>query len=113
MTHVGLNAVKVYSNRGTFNTGEPSEGTILLYNNELYYYPPSTVTTVAEFKAWLANNDLVVSYPLANPDTAEVEAFDVRMGAGENSFTTNDGITTVQYRADIQKYIEKNACTCN
>ena len=109
---VGVSRIKVYSNIGTYGDGT-SEGTIALMNNELYYYPPSTVTTVEEFKTWLATHNMVVSYPVENPDTAEVDSNNITLGAGENTFTTTDGTIEAEYRADIQKYIEKNACTCN
>ena len=112
VSHVGVNRTKVYSNLGTFQDTGTSEGTIFLLNNELYYYPSDIPTTLSDFKTWLSNNNMVVSYPLADPYINEVDSFDVRMNAGENSFTTTDGNVTVQYRADIQKYIEKNACNC-
>lgn len=109
---VGISKIKVYSNIGTFAESGTDEGTIFLMGNELYYYPPATVTTVADFQTWLASNNMVASYPVEDPVTEEVEACDIRMAAGENRFTTTDGVTTVQYRADIQQYIQKYACKC-
>ena len=109
---VGVNKLKVYSNIGTYNAEGTDEGTIYLVNNDLYYYPPSTVTTLAEFKTWLSNNNMQVSYPAETPQVIEVDKFNVKTEYGNNTFSSDDGPVTVEYRADIQKYIQKNACEC-
>ena len=109
---VGISKIKVYSNIGTFAESGTDEGTIFLMGNELYYYPPATVTTVADFQTWLSNNNMVVSYPVEDPVTEEVDPFEVVTASGANSFATDDGTITVDYRADIQQYIQKYACKC-
>lgn len=64
----GYTRIPVTSNEGVFGTGS-SVGTIFLSNTQLYYYPPTSVTSLANFKTWLASNNLQVVYPLATPQT--------------------------------------------
>ncbi len=48
-------------------------GTIKQYNGQLWVYVDQSITTVADFKAWLANNPFSVVYELKTPteETAE------------------------------------------
>lgn len=99
--------VKVYSNVGTYQESGTDVGTIFLKDNELYYYPPATVTTVAEFQAWLATQNMQVAYPVNEPVEIAVDGYDVNTYYGDNRFSSDDGSVDVEYRCDVQLYIEK------
>ena len=60
-----------------------------------------TAEGLAEFKAWLANNPLQVSYELATPTTLSFTPADVELLEGTNVVSTNGEKVAVTYKAGI------------
>lgn len=61
----------VESNLGKYHPSSSLPGTIFIsgYNGQarLFFVPPQTITTLADFKTWLASNPLQVKYELQTP----------------------------------------------
>lgn len=49
-------------------------GNIKQYSDRIWFYPPSTITTVEAFKTWLGSNNLQICYELAEPVTIPLTA---------------------------------------
>ena len=92
----GYTRIPVTSNEGVFGTGS-SVGTIFLSNAQLYYYPPTSVTSLANFKTWLASNNLQVVYPLATPQTYTLTGQEISTLYGENYIWANAGDIDIEY----------------
>jgi len=84
-------------------------------NGKFTYFPSSSVREVyfrntsfssaADFKASV--NGLKIVYPLANPITLTLDPVEIRSLLGDNNVWSDTGNTSVTYKADIQKYIDK------
>ena len=68
---------------------------------------PSNVTTIAEANEYFAQNETVVVYELATPITYQLTPQEITTLLGNNNVWADTGETTVTYKADIQKYIDK------
>ena len=101
----GYTRIQVISNEGAFSSGS-SVGTIFLSNSQLYYYPPTSVTSLADFKTWLASNNLQVVYPLATPQTYQLTPTEVQTLLGENNVWADSGDVEITYRRDISIVLE-------
>lgn len=66
-----------------------------------------SVTDGTSFKAWLSTNNVQLTYPLATPQTYQLTPTEVRTLLGDNNIWADTGASEVTYRADIQKYIDK------
>lgn len=86
---------------------EDAVGVVRNYQNRLWYYPPAGIDTVESFNAWLADNNLEVVYLLAEPITYQLTPHEVKSLFGQNTIYADTGDTSVEYRADIQRYIDK------
>ena len=65
-------------------------------------------TSAEEFATWIANNPVAVVYKLATPQTYQLTPVQVACLLGRNNVFANCGnIEEVQYKADVQRYIEK------
>ena len=82
-------------------------GVIRNYQQRLWYYPPTGIDTVESFNSWLAENNLEVVYMLADPITYQLTPTEVKSLLGQNNIYADTGDTSVEYRADIQRYIQK------
>ena len=89
--------MEVLCNIGKYASTGSAVGTIFLYGKFLYYYAPSNITTVADFKAWLASNNLQVVYPLASPITFSVTPHTIKTLLGVNNIWADSGDTTLEY----------------
>jgi len=100
--------VRVISNIGYMgsDSSQSTPGTIFASGTKLYYYPPATITTSADFKAWLADNNLQVVYPLATPQIYNLTPQQVMLLKGINNVSADAGTVEVKYSADIQLYID-------
>lgn len=82
------------------------------YNGSFIYIRPQNASesTLDGFKSWLAENTLQVVYPLANPQTIQLSAQEIKLLLGDNN-VWSDGNVTLVYNADIQKWVEKKLGT--
>lgn len=70
---------QVLCNRGIFaRTGNPVNGYFGFYDtsSKFFYIPEQTITTVSDFKTWLASNNLTIYYPIDTPTTESSTAYD-------------------------------------
>lgn len=73
-------------------------------NNGVYVVQANTisgVTDLASFKAYLAENQLTVIYPLDNSETFTFDPVPIDSKLGNNTIWSEQGDTEVTYRADI------------
>ena len=63
--------------------------------NWIYIRLDDSVTTADDFKAWLANNNTNVVYPLATPQTYQLTGAEVRALLGVNNIWTDSGTVSV------------------
>lgn len=63
--------------------------------------------TLAAFKSYLANNNLQLVYPLANPVTYQLTPQEVTTLLGNNTIYADTGDVTVTYRADPTLFASK------
>ena len=97
----------VYSSIGQYSASGNDVGTIFSYwtgtNVKVYYVPPQTCTTVAEFKAWLQNNNLDVVYEKSASETFTFDPITPtpETALGVNNFWRDEGDSSIVYRADI------------
>lgn len=75
--------------------------------NYIYYYAPSGIETVADFKSWLSANNMQVVYDIETPEVYQLEPEEVRTLLGVNNINADTGDVEVTYRADIDLYIAK------
>lgn len=93
-------------------SGEPtfrvsgSEG-----NHNIYVFNANLIDTsivdAASFKTWLASKNLEFIYPLATTQTYQLTPQQVDLFKGYNSVWGDAGDMSVTYKADIQRYIDK------
>ena len=76
--------------------------------NWLYLHLDSSVTTLTDYRNWLAANPVDVVYELKNlPAHIILDAEDVKTLLGDNNIFVDTGDVSVDYRADIALYIQK------
>lgn len=98
--------LEVLCNRGVFVSSGGSEGTVFATNKYLYYYPPTSITSLADFKTWLGSNNLVVVYPLETPVTYQLTPTQISAIVGTNNvFTDTNGNTSVVYACLLKDYV--------
>lgn len=104
----------VLSNIGYFSATLIVPGTTFLNPvngvGNIYYYPPSSIATLDEFKDWLSENNLQIVYPLATPITytltpTEIDGILTTL-YGTNNIWADCGDVDVTYAADTKLYIE-------
>ena len=76
-------------------------------NNQIIVTGIQSITTVQGWKDYLAQNNLEVIYFAETPVTYQLSPTEVKTLLGINNIFADCGDSTVQYRADIQKYINK------
>jgi hypothetical protein len=86
-------------------------GVVRNYQQRLWYYPPAGIDTVESFNAWLVENNLEVVYLIAEPVTYQLTHTEVKSLLGQNNIYADTGDTSVEYRADIQRWVEKKLST--
>ena len=99
--------VKIDANEGVYSASANTVGTVFASGVSIYYYPPATVTTLEEYKTWLASHNLQVVYPLATPITYNLTPTEVKSLLGINNVWSDAGDVDVEYRADTKLYIER------
>lgn len=67
----------------------------------------SDITSVDDWKTYLANNNLQVVYELATPQTYQLTPQEVSSLLGINNIWADTGNTNVEYRADTVLYADK------
>lgn len=75
--------------------------------NYIYYYAPSGIETVADFKSWLSANNMQVVYDIETPQVYQLTPEQVKTLLGVNNIYADTGDVEVTYRADIDLYIAK------
>jgi len=90
------------TNNTTFSTA--TIGSYVL--NQTFRIRLPNIETVDACKAWLANNNVNVCYPLATPVTVQLDPETLSLLAGENNVWADTGDTSVGYRADTKLYID-------
>lgn len=76
-------------------------------NAYVYFNMPIGVTLTAEARTWFENNPTQLIYELAEPITIDLTPQQLTTLLGDNNVWADTGDTTVEYRADTQKYIQK------
>lgn len=76
----------------------------------------NTFASVSDLEAYLsaqkeAGTPVTVAYPLATPRTYQLTPNEVKTILGENNIFADTGDVSVEYRADIKKYIDKVVAT--
>lgn len=66
-----------------------------------------TASTVAEYNAWLSENQPQVVYYLATPQTYQLTPTEIALLEGQNNVWTDSGEVEVTYKADVGLYIDK------
>lgn len=73
----------------------------------LLFMCDSTITTLDEWKAFLAANPLQIMYELENPVSYQLDPTTIKSILGQNNIWCDTGdITSLEYRADTRLYIE-------
>lgn len=103
--------VSIQSNAGTFRASGNDVGTIFASGTTLFYYPDASITSLADYKTWLASNNLQIVYPLATPQTYQLTPTEVRTILGENLVYSDADDVTVNYYVDMKGYIDKRLNT--
>ncbi len=73
----------------------------------MFFTVPKSITSLDAWKAWLAENNVTVVYPLANPIQYQLTAEQVTTLLGANNIWADCGAVTVEYPADTKLYIQK------
>lgn len=85
----GSGRVPVISNIGKYSETDSDVGTIFAFYASqhmlIYYYPPSNITSVSDYKTWLSTNNLQVRYELATPQTYQLTPTQVKSLLGSNN----------------------------
>lgn len=101
LSYMGLYTPPTYS--------QPDPWTAVInVNGYLLVGLPTTITSLEEWKAYLASNPLEVVYPLATPISIQLTPTEVDTLRGQNVIFADCGdITNCEYRADLKMYIDK------
>lgn len=97
----------VYSSRGTYASSGNAVGTIFSSASSatsvvIYYVPPQTCTTVAEFKTWLQSNNLDVTYEKATPESFTFPPVSFDTIEGEQYLFASEGNSALTYRKAVE-----------
>ena len=110
---------EVLSNRFVFNS-ENKVGVSFAYADEIYFYLPSTVTTVEQAKQWFVDNPTTLMYMLGTPieinlTPEEIAAYKALRTYGPTTVITNDAGAgmEVTYVADTKTYIDNKFAALN
>lgn len=103
-------AVKVVN-----STGAPNEVLAVLIgsnNTKIYFYHFNTalnITTASAYTAWIAQNPITYTYPLATPIIYQLTPQQINTLLGENNIWTNINSTiSIKYAADTKLFIQQN-----
>lgn len=77
------------------------------YNRIVCGVPISAGTTDTDIKSWLTANPLQIVYKLAEPQTVQLSATEIKSLLGINNVWSDAGDTACEYRADTKLYIDK------
>ena len=77
------------------------------------YLPDQTIDNLDDANDWLAQNQPEFVVALATPVTYQLTPQEVDTLLGDNNIWSDTGDTTVIYKADIQKYIDKKLAAVN
>lgn len=115
---IGTDAAKktvrseILSNRFTFLSSGHMLGGSFTYNSDVYFYLPSTVTTVEECKQWFVDNQTTIYYQLETPierdlTPEEIAAYKALHTNYPTTVISNDAGAhmEVAYVADTKNYI--------
>lgn len=110
---IGTDAAKktvrseILSNRFTFLSYGHMLGGSFTYNSDVYFYLPSTVTTVEECKQWFVDNQTTIYYQLETPierdlTPEEIAAYKALRTYGPTTVVSNDAGAEMEitYRKD-------------
>lgn len=85
-----------------------TEGVMPAGNTNIYIrINSSRASTVAEFKQWLASNNVEVVYKIRTPLTIQLTPHEVTALLGSNNVWADSGNSEVVYRADPTLYIQR------
>ena len=98
---VQASRTEVISNIGKYDASSTSDGTIFGYNGSVYYYL-STQSTLADFRLWLASNNMQVVYPIATPITVQLTPTQVEQLLINNVWADTGDVTELKYYTDSQ-----------
>lgn len=73
----------------------------------MFFAVPKTITSLDDWKAWLAENNVTVVYPLATPIEITLTTTQITTLLGANNIWADCGDVTVEYPADTKLYIER------
>lgn len=100
----------------SFADRSTKQGVVVGYTGAayLYFYVLTllSISTVDQWKAWLAQNPVTVVYPLATPTVVQLTAAEITTVLGENHVSVNCGEVSVEYwrnpvlRDEIQAMID-------
>lgn len=99
----------VLSNMGATKRTGHEAGTIFTSGSRLYYYAPTDITAVADFKTWLASNPLQVVYELATPTTVQLTPTEVTTLLGENNIWADSGSVEVTFNKPFRNPTDRDA----
>lgn len=68
---------------------------------------PTTIASKDDWTAFLTQNNVEIVYELDTSSTVQLTPDEVRTILGSNSISSNCGVVSVRYRADIGLYIDK------
>ena len=110
---------EVLSNRFVFNS-ENKVGVSFAYADEIYFYLPSTVTTVEQAKQWFVDNPTTLMYMLGTPieinlTPEEIAAYKALRTYGPTTVISNDAGAEMEatYVADTKTYIDNKFAALN
>ena len=98
---------EVLSNRFVFNS-ENKVGVSFAYADEIYFYLPSTVTTVEQAKQWFVDNPTTLMYMLGTPieinlTPEEIAAYKALRTYGPTTVITNDAGTGMEVAYVVER----------
>ena len=81
-------------------------------NGNIVIGVPSTITSASDWKTFLADNNLQVSYIVENPtEITGLTSHEISTMLGDNNFYADVGNTSVEYRADIDLVLNASSAT--
>jgi hypothetical protein len=91
------------------STTTPPEGCVTIYstNGNVIFRLPSSITTKEDAINYLVSNGTHIVYPLATPQTYQLDPQTIDLLLGDNNLWTDCGSVEVAYKADIGLYIDK------
>lgn len=111
---IGTDAAKktvrseILSNRFTFLSSGHMLGGSFTYNSDVYFYLPSTVTTVEECKQWFVDNQTTIYYQLETPierdlTPEEIAAYKALRTYSPTTVITNDAGTGMEVAYVVER----------